>query len=939
MTSQSKRLSYLHRKLDNTIEFARYRLFMPLALAVVVSGSLFAVARLSFPLNPPFWIITLLALALLIGWFLVKGEELYRQTSEITYGLKRKIYRALRGQILLGGARKATSLARHVISEHFVFLRPDRYDQREIVSKIVNTLRTDENQDIFFIEAESGLGKTATSFLLIDRLLTDPSLSPLVDKVMYFDLAANPNAAKDLVNFCSASSDNNAFIIVDNFHRVPPHGLKELTNTLVDRIHGRAWRLVLLLTQPKDFITSGPAMDVAAMDAVIRRGTYYYLSRHTSNEIHQVFTPSRDTLQEWNSIEKILDGFSLDDDDPLRWVIHANMNRLATLGRPLRLDFASRLFSLSSGEAGLSVSNEYPGKQGEEKLLKVVAAITALSIHRGVFSRKDISDALAKIASARVRWLSPRWWALLRVFRKFHRQGFVIEAVTSSRFFVFHETMARHFKDSFFFSSTVFRHGFENTCELLSGRSWYDENPLMHWLYAVERGDNLKATSSFAKAMCSGAFSLMLGVLDRNIPAFSEHEGGKFLNEEIEYERGVLLERVGRFEEARSQLRRVVSNIDPTGLKSDFEAWVSINSVESDHGPDAITIMEGIVESKNVSDLAKCCARYWLIHMGAHRGTFDESGLDEILDYLTKNGTRFEKLSPYAFLHLARRAYFDRIRFFYLTGSGDLATLRHLDNHPIARLLRSKLAEFDAFHTKFISAHCLHYEALFSLGIFGYMPDGLSTVFRETEPFPQRINDFVPLVKAAYDKAIEQFNIFGDKTAKYIVARQIEVELATLPPDDVSMLGKLLKYKDFIDSTRLLDLAPYPHIYFFKYHYRRSLDSLHGAVCDANTVKSINEHDHHEKLAKQALTEALAGFQREKNEFGIATCKLFEAVLEMGHQGDMSLVSDALWEQRKNCLGHGYKRHVRILDHLLSCNALTRAEMGRIVSFFPFVHQ
>jgi len=436
-------------------------------------------------------------------------------------------------------------------------------------------------------------------------------------------------------------------------------------------------------------------------------------------------------------------------------------------------------------------------------------------------------------------------------------------------------------------------------------------NTVLAWLYAVEGEHTDEAKELYEHALLSGSFQTMLSALERN-----SHQPALV---------GQLLEKVGRFDEARTALRSLQDTTQPT----QEHQFATIDLVESEHGPESRAQLTRIVKAPT-SRLLELTARYWLIHLSMHDGRFEWDPLRHIVDDVAEHTSKAQT-HPYRWLHLARRVYYDLLRLYYLRGTGDHEEWDWVIAHPLGQSLRAEHVQDSAFRHKFLDAHLAHYEHLFSIGVLAEEP--ATSLSSQRDGATVDTQQLITTARESYSRAVEEFEIFGDKTAEYIRGRQLELAMATDEPDLRAVATGLHRYERFVRNAGFLDMVGYVEAYRAKLHVRRAFENMLRTGGDEQVRADL----------RRASRELLSAEKRHRtcaNEYGRQRCTLL-ALLVDHLLGEMSAVDmpTALQDCRADAIRSGYHREVRMITHLLDAGGISPADVLGIARFYPVVHQ
>lgn len=874
-----------------------------IAASAILSGIKGTTANIAWP------VIGMVA-AVLLYRVLWEGASAFEEASKSAFKLKRSVYRYLRCGMPLGGATSVSARAGLVINQHFTSVRFRRRDQHLLADKIVAGIK--KGSKLFVIEGLSGVGKTSAAIVVLDRIITDTTVSEHAKEVLYCDLAAGVgDGVRDLLNRGNAGLLEQVFLILDNFHRMNPERLRDFSEFLRDGVP--PCRALLLLTQPQEFMAFCPEKNVDALRIAEAGGVLYRLAAPKPLEIQQTFSTSKDH----DHIARALDELGVSYEAPTRWVAHASMERAYQM-------------ALDDGNRILNNLLLVPSKDGElpnlpNSLIRVIAAISILALHRGVFSRKELDACFARLAP-NDRFFNSDLRHLRSDFQRLRRAGLVLEAIGRRRVYVFHQTLAEHFRDRFN-SSAEFMNAFRTAGAEIRSMNWVKNDPLMRWLFAVELTDSRSMQTDFSAAMMSGAFGQMRRALDRNAPPD--------MDVPLNYVRGVLAEKVGAWDDAKRWLRTATTS---SGAHSNDWAKAKLAQIEAMHGIDVRHELETICQNHHIGALYRISAKYWLIHMDAHLGRFKIDEMRVIVQEIEDGLTRFEAEDPYQLLHLARRAYFDLVRFHYLTGTTNDKFLGDHSSRDIARYLSRNLVTFDAYCEKFLYGHRIHYDFVFQLRGLQQRPDISSAPHLLPLEASNNLSTLISAAIERYKLSAKIFSTFGDKTSEYIAPRIYELELMRDDADLDRLLTQLNEYKKFIDNSGLAELHPYPEVYYCKFHLKRAQQLLLRIRTLSDGSLASAEYDVEMRRACDALERARAGFENSGNQYGLCMCRLYSGTLALLRPDDAAVAQGDIAGAKAIAEKFGYQRILSVIKRL-NDRPLSPGYVYDAVLYFPFVHQ
>ena len=248
--------------------------------------------------------------------------------------------------------------------------------------------------------------------------------------------------------------------------------------------------------------------------------------------------------------------------------------------------------------------------------------------------------------------------------------------------------------------------------------------------------------------------------------------------------------------------------------------------------------------------------------------------------------------------------------------------------------------EYDAFYLKFYSAHYIHYSLIYELGLFKRKPVNYDKNLIPKSFFKNvKITTFSDLAIDYYKRAINSFEIFGDKTIEYIHPRIIEMELLKPNPNMEDLRIKLNQFSKFIMDSKFKDLRSYPHIYLFKLNYIYSILILLRTGGPDSELLRIEDSDFYKKKAIAELDNAIKIELIENNQYGIVRGLFFKALTQFvakKNKKQFSTEMDRLYEESKN---RGFLREQKLFNKLRQENGLSLQDVLDIIKFYPVVLQ
>ena len=316
---------------------------------------------------------------------------------------------------------------------------------------------------MFYIEGQSGQGKTQTIFLLLHALLRGQGLSHFADRSFLYDLATGPETQELLAGRLGLQPHHQAIVFVDNFHKIQPELLRTLTDLILSNT-GRAERLFILLGQPRDAWVIHPATEVKLMTYAKDNGVSAQLTSMPSSVVS-------DRIAGEPGGERFRELFGTRPHDSASVTqLHFAQAVMTLRGSP---DFVLNLFRLIEGS-----DDTLQGEQRSD-MLRCIAILSALSLYVGSFHKSDFWKAFEQTSDQNA---SPerladrmRMWALSN---RIARAGLILVSPTKAAFRTFHERLAEDCKDTLQ-SDRYFLHAFRTVVSWR--RSTNRSDPVISW--------------------------------------------------------------------------------------------------------------------------------------------------------------------------------------------------------------------------------------------------------------------------------------------------------------------------------------------------------------------------------------------------------------------------------------------------------------------------
>jgi hypothetical protein len=820
---------------------------------------------------------------------------------------KRLVFLACRGSTRL--SRQVGRLCLLVASD-FRAVQLPHPSQKDVIDRIYAGIRSAGTSGYDVIVAPSGFGKTRCATLLAEALIRDKDLCLLADRCLYYDLARGAGIHDLFIRRLGGLAHSGALVIVDNFHLATPAIVEETTARLLGLAQPAAERHVLLLAQPPGAWRLQGQSEIKLLTEARRRGRLYEIRGLSQSEAEQALL-SPDARRRMQFLAPAI-GRS--------WASIAEIHSVQMdLYAPEReRDVAGRI-----SEYLYPAQTVPPEWDSNQPLPEVIATATALALHHGAFSERSFRGAYTAVLG---RAGPGAWPAMFRArlwLRRLARIGLFPRTSLPGRLYVLHETLAEHFRDHLGARDARFETAFRRalTWRLdvdLAGRA-----PATQWLGAADLRDSARLTAWFDGAMTEGNLGAMARRLGANLPYLGDAAA--------EYQLGVILDKHGRFAEAREHLARAIA----LGGEGAFSESAELALIEAAHGPESVRTAARLGASSRQE--IRLSAAYWRYHLDAHGGVFDPDGLTALAADLTE--AIDPALIPKSFIlaRLAARVYFDACRHVFLRREDVAQRLRKLASLPILDVLRVCDPSYRASSLLYGPAHLLAFVALPERAVFGRTPeprDLLGTMLDgdDLEPLCRQ-------VEAAYKSAQDEFAVFGNRSQLYLKADILNARLQNPATNPLDVRLALSDYSDFIGRAGFDDIASYPEAYGLRLELKARQWALSGAV---DRSRHFDSADDHERQARHHLSRMKRMDDACGNRYGQWRGRLYETLFEAisgpPAAGRGAFVS-ALGQLAGDARAGGYMGDADYVARFLDRGDFSLGQIFNALLYHPFVHQ
>jgi hypothetical protein len=893
VVSSEERVAVVIRPLDNALAVLRLAL-IPVAAAAASLPVLQAFTK-SFPEASRHWLTLAAAGAVVaVGVTLLQTQPIGSRVDRALARIRRRVAMACNhtAGVAHDEGRVACMLTPQILRAP-VF----PYDEQSVaVSKLTHACG-DRPGGFWFIEGDSGSGKTRAALRFVQSLVRDQELFELGSRCYLYDFSESEDKQAELTSQLGGSRLDDAVVLIDNFQLVRPLVLQALTQYLMGQGSRKSERLVVFLARPGDVWNLDHGSDVQLLSAAKAQKCHVELFGPSAEIVaRRVAEFDREAARQIEELER----GSIASAAQLHFAQVIVRNRAA----PPELLAILRLLA------------DQADAREARRLVDVVALVTALSVHRGGFSRRDLHRALRPVARRMAR--RQRLPHMLRVwttFRRLHRVGLVPKMETGRTRYVFHEAIAELCVDRLW-EVPGFKASFTAVAEPRLRRHVKAGKWFGAWLVAAELGNQELLLRGFDAALSQGAYLRMLRCLERAGKRYRLLETSKL-------QLGILLNRTGRFIESRSVFGEA-DLLDALATSEELAAMLSTSRMEATHDAAAEANLSVLV--RNPDPFVAIVGEYWQRHMAMHRGEFDAERMLELAN------EAFELIAGrdgYWSTYSLARMHFDSLRHHYLMGGEPLAAISTPERRRVGAYLSERLATYEALHMLYTKAHVTGHVLLPRRAIFRdliSLEDAKRAGVRPAER--DSIESLVKAAQLLYRQTTDEFWQYGDREAQYLQADILNAEMIEQGVALDAFADRLSDYRDFGAANFKL-VRSYPHFYTLRWHMLRYYDVHENARSDS-APDLIAAHRHLERVL-HFDTEA-------RNRYGVMRGRLLGVLLRAVTQ-PLSACKRELNQLHPEMLRCRYGFEAKLIAHLLERDGLHPEELRLIFRFYPFVHQ
>lgn len=884
------------RPLDRTLNILRLLLIPVVAMTVglpIIRGLFGTIG------DRPGWAALLLFVVFVSAYLAVMQIETARnRVDDVFAQLRRRVALACNHDDM--HLVKRLSTACHLTPQ--VFRVPlFEYDaQKTAVSALAEACNSDRPDRYWFVEGESGSGKTRTAFRLIQTLARDRRLCTLASRCFFYDFGESELVQDELLRRLGTSRHDGGIVFVDNFQLVRADVLSALTDRFLNRVGDPPERLLVFLSRPGDAWNLSPRSDVRLL-AEAKAATRYFELDGASSGI----------------VTRFVSGFDKSASEMLRNLEHERKASATQLH--LAQVIARHQTAPTEAVTMMRLLEGEDDPATFPSLARVLAVTAALSVHRGTFSRRELRRAMRAanrggrgssglLAAGRARL----------TFRRLRRIGIVPKLEAGGSRYLFHEAIAELCIDKLS-RDPAFKTPFVAAGGMRLEDQLRRHDDLTAWLIAAEIGAGDVLLGNFDAALGRGAYLRMARCLKRARDRYG-------LLPEIRLQLAILLDRTGSFRESRAEFTdALVANLDES---EDLAMILAASRIEASHDRASEVGIEAMRQSAD--PLAAAIGEYWELHIAAHRGYFDSGAMLELGNKAL--GLVHGRQSQHWLTYALGRMHFDSLRHHYLQGGTPTAEITSNARRTLDSYLSDRMPTYEAMHVLYGRAHLVGHVLLPGLAIFARPVTADERDLANIGASDAATVD--GLAKAAlrlYRQAREEFWKYGDREAEYLQAEALNAEMIQAGSDLDGFRVQLNAYKEFVEGTGFEDIYSYPRFYYFRWcmlkHYQALFDATASQAPTAN---------HYLDRASSYLQEMIELDTAVSNRYGLARARLLALLLRA--VGDP--VEPAAWTALAEEMGaDGYHFEERLGHHLAARPTPSHTELREIFRFYPFVQQ
>jgi hypothetical protein len=894
------RIATVVRPLDRTLALLRVAL-VPL-LAVSLSLPTLQSLTTSFASPPRDWILGLLGPALAIVYVvLLRTEVVGTRLNRAISGLRRQV--ALSCDHDFATSHDGGKLACLLTPEIFQAPRFPYQEQEHVLTALATACAEAQSEDsgqYWFLEGESGSGKTRTALLLVQKLVRDRKLAELSDRCYLYDLSQSKHVQDDLLTGLAARRHERAVVIVDNFQLVRSDVLSWLTGRLARDQSSMRECLMVFLTRQGDVWNLSLDHDVDLLSAA--KESHHFLSL-TGPRKETVVRYVADVDPEAATLVRTLSG----DSSASATQLHLAQVIVRNRGTPTEV---KTILQLLTGQPPIAITDD---------LTRILGLIAALAVHRGGFARRDLRTAIRRLYQDRM--LESKAYSSVRlyaIFARLHRIGVISKIELGGTRYVFHEAIAELFVDRLW-NVAGFREAFVAVGEVRLRSLASYEDALNAWLVAAEIGAQTELAASFDGAMANGGYQRMARCLRR---ASSRYE----LTSVTRLQLAILLHRTGELAESRGEFTKEL--LQALGSSEDLAIMLLTSRMEATHDAEAEEAL-GLLANSDRSSSA-LIGKYWNIHMDAHRGQFDSQALLEMEAQLL---SMLGDGETYWLVYSLARIHFDSLRHLYLEGRASASAVSSDQREATYDYLRTRLATAEPLHALYTKAHLVAHILLPRLALFSESvndDDAKAADLRHDER--DDVDRIVQATQRLYRQTSDDFGQYGDREALYLKADLLNAEMIASDAD-LERVERLLREYTAFGAANFKSIASYPHLYWIRWHMLKYYEAAYKGL-DPGAM------DYHFAEAQSNLERVIELDTIAGNRYGLMRAGLLGVLLRaVRHQVDVASLTELERASAMQRYGVEMQLISYIKDKLTPGERIAQVDLRQAFRFYPFVHQ
>ena len=727
----------------------------------------------------------------------------------------------------------------------------------------------------------------------MQTLLRDVTHFELGSRCYMYDFADAGTVQDDLLRWLGTPRNDRAVVLVDNFQLVRADVLRVVTERLVERPGPTPEQLVVFLARPNDAWNLSPGADVRIVsEAKVGRRHLALAGPRSEDIVRRVGTLDPAAAAQVRAL----------CDEPIATAAQLHFAQVIVRKGRVPDDLNGLLSVLTGGSS-----------EGHEDLLRAVGAVSAMTVHRGVFRRRELWIlAWRGAAGSRIKEIV----TALRDLRRLHRAGLVTRLSLGGTRFAFHEAIAELCIDRLT-SDPGFEMGFRRLALSRLATLRETGESLGAWLVGAEAGEQDVLVDAFDAAMARGAYARMTRCLRRAEDRYP-------LSEESRLQLAILSDRVGDFAGSRALVSRMQIG------DSRLSALLTAQRIETNHDAESVVDAAALRRSSE-ADIA-LVGEYWERHIAAHRGEFAP---ERLLALATEMGRTSGNRDDYWTTHAISRMHFDSLRHHYLTGGQPVRAITSPERQALDDLLGARLPTFEAMHTLYTKAHLVGHVLLPRLALFGESISEDQAALADLAA--DDVGSVAMLSEAThrlYRRARDEFWQYGDREASYLQADLLNARMIMVDTDLEGLASDLQAYENFIEDIGFRDLRSYPQLYYARWYVLQHLASL------ASPEPRLRNQDGLTALAQaaQRLDRAFAYDAAVGNEYGLHRVRLLQLLLgALQHQRPMDPVALSDMRDRMSACRYGFE--TELLSYLHRMGRIPLTTLLAVFRYYPIVHQ